>query len=107
MIRWSWEEKVGEVTAINHDGKEYKLSLYQGNAYMVFIYEKDDYYHVHCFWVDEEHMKNMLGITKGHKENCHLDIVKWSLSRSKCKYFDKITRALLKAKWATFTLELY
>lgn len=106
MLRWDWEDKVGEVTAINLDGREFTLNLYQGNAYMIFVYEVDKQYQVYSFWVDEQHMKNMLGLGK-EDENNHMNIVKWSLCKSKCRYFDKITRALLKAKWATFTLELY
>ena len=64
-LNWLWSEKVGEAD-IQQRGVEFTCSLYQGNAYLIFLYEWEDegqqLYQMHCFWADKDHMKNMLGL---------------------------------------------
>ena len=78
-LNWLWSEKCGEATMLqNIDGKEteFTLSLYKGNAYLIFIYEyKDengaDMYNVWNFFLDRDHAKNCLGLNKkqGYTDN--------------------------------------
>ena len=64
-LNWLWSEKVGEAD-IQQRGIEFTCSLYQGNAYLIFIYEWEEdgqyLYQMHSFWADKDHMKNMLGL---------------------------------------------
>ena len=110
-LRWDWKNKIGEVV-INcvwcedgkHKRKDVTYSLYQGNAYMICIYEYkedgEDMYNLRWFWADKEHMKNMLGLNpkKGYSENCHEDEYhKWKkirINKKKCNYFKDIIPAL-------------
>lgn len=62
-IRWKWNDKMGEV--IYKDGT--KTNLYQGNAYMICIQEHpNETYTLEWFAAGKEHLKNMLGLTKGY-----------------------------------------
>lgn len=53
---------------IQQKGIEFTCSLYQGNAYLIFIYEWEEdgqnLYQMHSFWADKDHMKNMLGLNR-------------------------------------------
>lgn len=64
-LNWRWSEKVGEAD-IQQKGIEFTCSLYQGNAYLIFLYEWEEdgqnLYQMHSFWADKDHMKNMLGL---------------------------------------------
>ena len=64
-LHWLWSEKVGEAD-IQQNGIEFTCSLYQGNAYLIFIYEYEeegqDLYQMHSFILDKDHLKNMLGL---------------------------------------------
>lgn len=64
-LNWKWSEKVGEAD-IQQKGIEFTCSLYQGNAYLIFLYEWEEdgqnLYQMHSFWADKDHMKNMLGL---------------------------------------------
>lgn len=66
-LNWRWSEKVGEAD-IQQKGIEFTCSLYQGNAYLIFLYEWEDdgekLYQMHSFWLDKDHMKNMLGLNR-------------------------------------------
>jgi len=66
-LNWLWSEKCGEAT-LKQEDKKFTLDLYTGNAFLIMLtnYEKngDTYWDVFSFWVDEQHMKNMLGLNK-------------------------------------------
>lgn len=81
-LHWNWEEKIGEATLVIKDDtgsdKEATLSLYKGNAFLIFLHEyKDengvDMYNLWSFWADKEHAKNCLGLNKkqGYTENMY------------------------------------
>ena len=70
MLNWQWDEKVGEVDIYNYD-KVVTYSLYQGNAFLIFVYEYTEngksMYSVNNCFVDEAHAKRALGIDKNSK----------------------------------------
>lgn len=69
-LNWKWSEKAGEMIFREADGEELKISLYQGNALLIMLYEYEDetgneMYNMWSFWADEQHAKNCLGLSKG------------------------------------------
>lgn len=103
-LNWLWSMKCGEVKAVNHNGKEYKLSLYQGNAEMIFVYEYEEdgrnMYTVSSFWSDAEHAKRCLGINKNadkENRNIHDNIKEWTFYKDKMRDMSKIIGWLVKA----------
>ena len=40
-LNWSWNGKCGEAV-FEQRGKEFTVNLYQGNAYLIFLYEHKD-----------------------------------------------------------------
>lgn len=75
-LQWDFKKKVGEAYFIqkfkNENGEwetgKYIVSLYEGNAYMIFIYENDEdqTYSLHSFFADKEHAEILLGLKKGN-----------------------------------------
>lgn len=77
-LRWDWDEKCGEITFVqkwkNENGewipKEFTVNLYEGNAFMIMLYEwtdektGDEKYNMYSFFVDEDHAKRCLGLKK-------------------------------------------
>lgn len=68
-INWQWNDKMGTCTYTNG----YKSNLYRGNAFVIAVNEWTDesgkeLYSLAWFAADEQHMKNMLGLTKGYDE---------------------------------------
>ena len=60
-LNWSWDNKIGELL-INQDGREFTISIYQGNALAIFISEftnKEgvEQYSIYNFFCDKEHFK--------------------------------------------------
>lgn len=60
-LNWSWDNKIGELL-INQDGKEFTISIYQGNALAIFISEFTnqegvEQYSLYNFFCDKEHFK--------------------------------------------------
>lgn len=119
-LNWNWNNKCGEATltqTINGKERNFTLSLYNGNAYLIFLHEYQnesgqDVYDLHSFWADKEHMKRMLGLDKkhGYSENCHADglsrITKFRLNKKKCRNFTDIVAAVAKA-FDDVTIEIY
>ena len=82
-LNWEWKEKCGEITLeqFGHgDGvKEFPITLYKGNAFLIMLHEfKDeesdkDMYNMFGFFLDKEHAKNCLGLNKkrGYGENIY------------------------------------
>ena len=66
-LHWEWKDKCGEITLVQmHPGEEdleYRIDLYQGNAYLIMIHEytderRGDVYELFGFFNDKQHMKN-------------------------------------------------
>jgi len=117
-LYWDWKKKVGEAIFENVEGKVYTISLYQGNAYLIFINEytetdKDgvehNMYNLHSFFADEAHAKNCLGLTKGYS-NIFVDgftvLKKIRLDKSRYPHTSKLIGMLVKA-FDDITIELY
>lgn len=70
-LRWQWNEKVGTAEIFNRD-KLVTYQLYQGNAFLIFLYEWEEdgkeMWSMHNFFADETHAKRMLGIDRNYKE---------------------------------------
>lgn len=114
-LNWNWNEKCGEaVFEQNFNGtKEFTVSLYQGNAFLIFIYEykedDNDMYSLWTFWADKVHAKRCLGLEKGY-ENLYNDgrdkLKKIRLNKAKCSNVSEIVRMLVKA-FDDLTIEIY
>lgn len=101
-IRWNWKDKIGEV--IYKDGT--KHSLYQGNALLIALSEhKNGTYTLAWFFADENHMKNMLGLTKDYKDNSMTDCKRIRLD-VRYKSTPKIVSTFARAKME-IEIELY
>lgn len=116
-LNWSWKEKCGEAVlkqTLNDTEKEFTLHLYQGNAYLIFVneWEEDgkDMYDVWSFWVDKDHAKNCLGISKGDYHNIYTDgwqtITKFRLNKDKMNHFADIVSMIAKA-FDNIDIEIY
>lgn len=61
-LNWNWEDKIGECVYDNGQTS----NIYRGNAFMIATTEyPDDTYTLAWFAADKNHMKNLLGLTKG------------------------------------------
>lgn len=109
-LEWEWSEKCGSATLYQyHEGKteNYTLSLYQGNAYLIFIHEYEEEgkekYTLYSFWLDKQHMKNCLGLNKkgGFTKNIYNDpyecIIEITLNKKRCRNVKDISAALVQA----------
>lgn len=113
-LNWSWNEKCGEAVFEQHD-KEFTVNLYQGNAYLIFLYEyKDketghDMYNLWTFWADKTHAKRCLGLEKGY-ENLYSDardkLKKIRINKAKCSKASEIVGLLVKA-FDDLVIEIY
>ena len=105
-LRWSWKEKCGTALAVWYDGDERKtgnLSLYQGNAELIFLWESGESYTMFSFWADRDHMKNCLGLTKGNS-NIYSDdsgnrvkIIEFTFYKNRIRDLPQIVTAIVKA----------
>ena len=113
-LNWLWANKCGEAVRrqrrrnseeedwVDYD---YTFDLYNGNAFLIFIYEYIEdgqkMYQVNDFWTDETHMKRMLGLDKKWPEsygrNGESDIIKFTFYKDKCRYLKKIVSAITEA----------
>ena len=112
-IQWRWDEKCGEATFRREikDGevKTVTANLYEGNAYLIFIYEwtegESEKYNLWGFFADKDHMKRCLGIDKKDKETygdnmydkSYDKLVKVRLNKSKNRHYKDIIQALVQA----------
>lgn len=72
-LYWDWKQKCGEAIFTDmRDGNKIKVELYEGNAFLIFIYidEVDNTYSLYSFFADAEHAKNLLGLSKKQYKNC-------------------------------------
>ena len=104
MLNWNWDKKVGTITIFNYD-KEVKYSLYQGNAFLIMLYEYEEdgkeLWTMHNFFVDKEHAKNCFGLTKGYDDNIFnrklYQIRKIRINKAKYRYTKDLVDMLIKA----------
>ena len=102
-LNWQWNDKVGTIDIFNID-KVVTYNLYQGNAFLIMLYEYKeegkDMYIMHNFFVDKEHAKNCLGLTKGHENMFNTDKYKVKgihLNKKKYRYTKDLVDMLIKA----------
>ena len=103
-LNWDWKKKVGTITIFNYD-KEVEYSLYQGNAFLIMIYEYQedgkDMYGMHNFFADAQHAKNCFGLSKGYNENIFnrddYQIRKIEINDDMYRYTKELVTMLLKA----------
>lgn len=93
MLNWDFKkDHVGYAEYKDCNGKMWTLDLYTGNAALIFVYryhkDKSDWYELHNFFADQEHIKNMLGLKKGY-DAC---ISKFDYAF----YFFKVDKSLMK-----------
>lgn len=118
-LYWEWKDKVGEAVFFNtQTNKEYTISLYKGNAFLIFINEyketdekgeEHNMYNLHSFFCDEAHGKRCLGLVKGtdnmfNDDYCRLTKIR--LNKDKYPYTKKLVDMLVKA-FDEITIELY
>lgn len=106
-LNWSWDERCGTATFIqSHPGEEDQeitTTLYNGNCCLIFLDEdeKENTYQLFSFWADENHMKSCLGLDKDDPINIYetpfCTMTKIRLNRKKCRYFNKIIKAVSQA----------
>lgn len=113
-IQWHWDEKIGTVDIFNYDEVK-TYSLYQGNAFLIIIYEftgddGKDKYQMHGFFGDKEHAKNCLGLSKGYDDNIYNSeyeqIRKIRINKAKYKYTKDLVDMLIKA-FDNISIEIY
>lgn len=106
-LNWSWSEKVGTLEAVVdvYDGeklvkKPHTFTLYQGNALLIILDEKEEEYTLYSFFADEAHAKNMMGMNKkqGYTDNI---VARWGwkkirINKKKYSYTDKLVSLLVK-----------
>ncbi len=71
-LNWSFDHPAGLWTITPDIKPSYTLHLYCGNAYLIVLNETETEYNLVTFWVDKEHMRNCLGLTKGY-DNIYQD----------------------------------
>ena len=108
-------EKCGEAV-IQQGEKEWTISLYQGNAFLIFVYEYQEdgqnMYQLYNFWADKQHMKNCLGLNQkeGYGGNMFNEagckMKKIRINKGKFRYTKELTQALVQA-FDDLTIELY
>lgn len=102
MLTVNFKEKLGFVKA--NDGTEYPFFSCNGLLAVCPKYTNDEGVecrYLHCFFSDERHMNNMLGLTKEFKVDCFGPMFDSGIDRIvlKKKWGDRATvcRSLLKA----------
>ena len=56
-IQWEWKNKIGELD-IEQGEKKFTMSVYTGNALIIFLYETEKTYKMYNFFADKDHFKN-------------------------------------------------
>ena len=129
-LQWLWANKCGEATFRRRvakgdptkDGeyeyKEYTVSLYEGNAELIFIYEYEQdgeqMYNLTDFFADKEHMKRCLGIDKRYKDTYGKNryereydrLVKIRFNKAKSHNYKEIITAFVQA-FKEIEIEVY
>ena len=64
-LRWDFnEDRMGH---IEYEGMDEVITIYNGNAFAIFLAEDDKEYSLMCFYADEKHAKTCLGLDKSTK----------------------------------------
>ena len=120
-LHWMWNEKFGEATLEQYWGDgalhTFQLSLYKGNAYLIFLNEwKEDgveMYSVWDFWSDKNEAKNRLGLNpkNGYAENDYAKgtikhLTKFRLNKARYPYTKELVSMLVQA-FDEITIEIY
>ena len=113
MLRWNFDDKIGEAV-IRQGDKEYTMNLYDGNAFLIFVDEYKDIegkemYSVWLFFADEEHAKNCLGLSKNSDGNIfdeRNELVRIRINKKVYKYTKKLVDMLVKA-FDDIQIEIY
>lgn len=108
-LHWNWNDKCGEVVLVQEE-REFVISLYEGNAYLIFLreYNEDgnDMYEMFSFWVDKTHARKCLGLAKGHDNIYYGDFTRLRLNKAKCRKAVEIAGLFAKA-YDNITIEIY
>lgn len=112
-LNWDWNKRIGTATIFNYD-KEVEYSLYQGNAFLIMLYEYKedgkDMYSMHNFLVDKDHAKNCFGLSKEYTENIFnkekYKLKKIRINKAKYRYTKELVDMLIKA-FDDITIELF
>ena len=117
-LNWRWDSKIGELTVkqtINEETKEYVKTIYEGNAFLIFLNEWQDekcgenMYSMYSFFADETHAKRCLGLVKNYSNifNDHnTKVVKIRLNKTKSHNWKKVVSLFAQA-FDDITIELY
>ena len=105
-LNWDFKKLAG-YAQVRVGEEEVKYKLYQGNAYLIFVYEYEEngeeYYTVPMFFVDRDHAKNCLGLNKkqGYTENilCRpsFQLQKIMINKKQYRYTEDLVKLLTKA----------
>lgn len=106
-LTWDWNKRCGTITMENK-GKEMEVSLYEGNAMLIMLYEykenDEDMYLLYGFFADETHMKRCLGIAKDY-DNLHKEIRRIKINKARHSDWKKIVTAFAQA-YDNITIEI-
>lgn len=113
-LNWNWNEKCGEIVlsqTFNGEEKETTISLYQGNAYLIMLYEytKEDgnYYDLYGFFNDKDHMRRCFGLDKKYdSRNIYEDWKKVRINRAKYRHTKELVAAISEA-FDNISIDLY
>lgn len=124
-LNWNWDSKIGEMIIEQCRGvgdeivsKEYTLSLYEGNAFLIMLYEYkneegEEVYDMFSFFVDKPHAKRCLGLQKnGDGELVNIFNEDWQkclklrLNKKKSRNWKDVI-ALFAQAFDNLTIEIY
>lgn len=71
MIQWDFTKRIGQAIITDKLGRKHEYNIYQGNAYMIMLWENEEKYELVTFWADEQHAKNCLGLSNKYKESIY------------------------------------
>ena len=120
-LTWEWKEKCGEITLEQKnesgDWRQFPLSLYKGNAFLIMLAENDadNTYQVFGFFADKEHAKACLGLTRSKSKHDtggnlydtpYMRFTKIRLNKAKYPYAKELVSLLAQA-FDNITIEIY
>lgn len=125
VLRWDWKGKIGEMiinqkrkTDEGEWSKDYTISLYEGNAFMIMLSEYkneegEDMWNMFSFFIDKTHAKKCLGLQKnGDGELVNIFDEGWQtlkvlrINKHKSKNWKDIINLFTQA-FDSLTIELY
>lgn len=96
-LNWNWTDRMGSV--IYDDGS--CDVLYKGNAYIIAIRhnDEDNTYNLTWFAADKDHLKNMLGLTKGYDCCMNSFGIESIELNGNYKHVREIVDMIMRSKW--------